>query len=274
MKKLKYIICDLDGTLLNDEKRIAPQQVAYIKDLRERKGIRFGFASGRTLNSLIPLAEENGLADICDVLVGNNGVDIYDVKNQQNTKTQLVSKKDILYLLDLIKPYEFINVIFHNQGKLYGRYKTERLDRIYDLNHYEDRTLHSPYTEDFEPAARVTLIFDEERFQEVEDIVSGFELPPGIKGFRSDHDLYDWIRADVSKANGIKHYVTKFGDTLEQVMAFGDSGNDIEMLQAVGVSVAMKNASEEIRSIADYVTDRTNNESGIMYFLKSVEDWF
>ena len=66
MKKLKYIICDLDGTLLNEERRISRRQADYLCDLYKRKDIRFGFASGRAVTSLIPIAEEAGILEICD----------------------------------------------------------------------------------------------------------------------------------------------------------------------------------------------------------------
>ena len=57
-------------------------------------------------------------------------------------------------------------------------------------------------------------------------------------------------------------------------MAFGDNDNDLEMLRAAGVAVAMKNATERVQKEADYVTDKTNNEDGIMHFLQEHEDWF
>ena len=61
---------------------------------------------------------------------------------------------------------------------------------------------------------------------------------------------------------------------MEEVLVFGDGENDLDMMRAAGVSVAMKNGSEEVRERADYVTERTNQEDGIMHFLKTAEDWF
>ena len=139
MKKLKYIICDLDGTLLNDERRISPRQAEYLCDLYKRKDIRFGFASGRALTSLIPIAKDAGILKICDVMVANNGVDIYDVKNKRKTETLMVSVEDIRTILELMKQYEWINVTFHNPNGLYGLYETPRTRQIVEINHFDSR---------------------------------------------------------------------------------------------------------------------------------------
>lgn len=275
MNKLKYIICDLDGTLLNDKKTISPKQVSYIRELRERKGVRFGFASGRTLYSLIPLAEEMGLLDVCDVLVANNGVDIYDVKDRKKTQTLLVSVEDIKEIVRMMEPYrDFINVIVHSNGRLYGMCETDRIRRVMAMNHYADTQYRSIYEGGYEPAPRVSLLFDAERLSDVKKVVAGCTFPPDVQAFQSDVDIYDLTRRGVSKAKGVEAYVSRFGDTLEEVIAFGDSGNDREIMQSAGVSVAMKNAIDDILEIADYVTEKTNNEDGVMEFLKTMEDRF
>ncbi len=272
MKKLKYIICDLDGTLLNEERRISRRQGDYLCDLYKRKDIRFGFASGRAVTSLIPIAEEAGILEICDVMVANNGVDILDVKSGRKTETLMVSVEDIYTILELMKPFEWINVTFHNPNGLFGLYETPRIRQILEINHFD--SLHSPYTEHFVPTPRVTLIFDPGRIDEVRRVVAGLKLPPWIQGVQSDKDIYDLARSGVSKAEGIRRYVSAFGDSMEEVLVFGDGENDLDMMRAAGVSVAMKNGSEEVRERADYVTERTNQEDGIMHFLKTAEDWF
>lgn len=273
MKKLKYIFCDLDGTLLDDKKTISLAQAAYLRNLREKKGIRFGFASGRTLNSLLPIAEKTGLLEVCDVFVANNGVDIYDVKEGKNTQTLLVSVEDIRRIIELLDPYkDFINVIFHNRGGLYGLYETERIRNILKINNYVG--LHSPYKEEFDAAARVTLVFSPERLSDVKEVLADCELPPEIQCCQSDTDIIDLARRGVSKAKAIETYAARYSDTLEDVIVFGDSGNDREMMESAGVSVAMKNATEEIRQIADYITEKTNNEDGVMDFLKTIEERF
>ena len=273
MKKLKYIFCDLDGTLLNDDKVISPEQVSYIRELKKRKGVRFGFASGRTLNSLIPLAKEMEMLDVCDVIVANNGVDVYDVARNETEQNHLIPVTTVQKIVDMMESYkDILNVIVHSRNELYGMEKTRRIDRVLRINHYDQSQYHSIYDGGYDSVARVSLLFEEEKYPEVRAVVEATEFPDGVQSFQSDVDIYDLVRQGVSKARGIERYVSRQGDTLEQVIAFGDSGNDRRMLEEAGVSVAMKNGIKEIRDIADYTTSRTNN--GIKEFLITVEDWF
>lgn len=272
MKKIKYIICDLDGTLLNDERTISKTQADYLKDLCGRKDIRFGFASGRTIPSLTDIAREAGILDVCDVMVGNNGSDVYDARKKQTTETPRLSVEEIRTILELFQPYEWVNPIFHNPKGLFTFYETPRTQYIVKNNHYD--RCHSPFLESFEPTPRVTLLVDPERMGDVRNLVEELGLPPYIQGVQSDKDVYDMIRRGVSKESGILTYVSSYGGTMEEVMVFGDGENDLAMMQAAGISVSMKNGTEEVKEKASYVTEKTNNEDGIMHFLKTVEDWF
>lgn len=75
--------------------------------------------------------------------------------------------------------------------------------------------------------------------------------------------------ADVNKATGIRQMLTRFNLSEKDIMAIGDSNNDIPMLQYVGFAVAMKNAPEHIKELANEVTDFTCDEDGVYHYLKS-----
>lgn len=79
---------------------------------------------------------------------------------------------------------------------------------------------------------------------------------------RSNKLTVDIIPKGGSKISGIEKVVTPFGISLEEVMVFGDSWNDLEMLEKAGIGVAMGNAPKEVQKKADYVT-KANNEDGI-----------
>lgn len=272
MKKLKYIFCDLDRTLLNNAREISPVQAAYIRNFRARKGFCFGFASGRAMASLLPLTERAGLMDACDVLIYNNGVDIYDVQNATSIQMDMLEVEDIQKLLDLFQGYDFINMLFHNPEKVYALSEMGRIGDIIRMNGYTG--YHNPLVESYSATARVSLIFDPERAEEIKKILEKIELPPHIESVWSDLDVVDLSRKGVSKAKAINTYISQFGDTMEQVMVFGDSANDMAMMKAAGVSVAMQNATEEVKANSDYVTEKSNDEDGVMHFLKTVEEWF
>ena len=72
----------------------------------------------------------------------------------------------------------------------------------------------------------------------------------------------DIICADGGKVNALREIIASYGILPEEVMAFGDSHNDMEMLQAAGIGIAMDNATQECKDIADYITDDCD-EDGI-----------
>ena len=77
------------------------------------------------------------------------------------------------------------------------------------------------------------------------------------------------MQPGVSKATGIRALMDAFGIDASEVMAFGDAGNDAEMLRLAGVGVAMGNASDELKSIADLVCDPCE-EQGVLKVLEEV----
>ena len=71
-----------------------------------------------------------------------------------------------------------------------------------------------------------------------------------------------------TKASGLKHLAEKLGISPDQIMALGDAANDLEMLQFVGQSVAMGNASDDIKALCKYVT-LTNDEAGVAHAIRT-----
>ena len=78
---------------------------------------------------------------------------------------------------------------------------------------------------------------------------------------------YDIMKEGVTKASAITILAQHLGIKKEEIIAIGDGGNDIEMLQTAGLKVAMKNASNSLKEIADFVTSEDNNAGGVGIFL-------
>ncbi len=74
----------------------------------------------------------------------------------------------------------------------------------------------------------------------------------------------DITRKDVCKGNAIAHLQSILQITPDETVAFGDHLNDVELMQCATYSYAMKNAQEELKNIANYVTQYDNNEEGVV----------
>lgn len=86
------------------------------------------------------------------------------------------------------------------------------------------------------------------------------ELMPGCVSMRWHPSFTDVIARGVSKSAGIDSVLAHEGIALADTMAFGDGGNDTGMLRHVGCGIAMGNASDEVKAVADYVTDSVDDD--------------
>ncbi|AFV71839.1 Haloacid dehalogenase [Streptococcus agalactiae] len=104
----------------------------------------------------------------------------------------------------------------------------------------------------------IAIDMDVTAFQEAveEALISKFS------GVRSQDYIYEIMPQGVTKARGLKSLIAKLGLDINQVMAIGDAPNDIELLDLVPNSVAMGNASDEIKSRCKYITV-DNNQAGV-----------
>ena len=107
------------------------------------------------------------------------------------------------------------------------------------------------------------------RAVELLDAATGPAVSVVDSGFGGGFGYLDVVQPGVSKATGIRVLMDAFGIDASGVMAFGDAGNDAEMLRLAGVGVAMGNASDELKSIADLVCDPCE-EQGVLKVLEEV----
>ena len=85
---------------------------------------------------------------------------------------------------------------------------------------------------------------------------------------RSQDYIFEVMPQGATKASGLKHLAEKLEIAPNQIMALGDAANDLEMLQFVGQSVAMGNASDDIKALCKYVT-LTNDEAGVAHAIRT-----
>ena len=98
------------------------------------------------------------------------------------------------------------------------------------------------------------------------------ELTQGIWHFFKGTDYFcEFLHADMSKGEGLKTMIKQLGVDLKQVVAFGDGNNDKEFIEYAGLGVAMRNASELAKSVADEITEFTNDEDGVALHLEKLE---
>lgn len=265
MNNIKLVISDLDGTLLNEDKKVTKENIAAIKTLRD-KGIKFGIATGRNyevINKLLPLL---GIDDLVDVKVCLNGnvVEInekkkvfYKLTNEELTYAYINSKQfnDISFVVgDGEKKVFHVNKI-NKQVEELSKYNYWPIV-IEDMDNWiKDKTpLECMYVGNND---YLNKIYDEVKKLEKDNL---HFAKTGIRTF-------EIFNKNVSKSNGLMSICKELNIDLSNVLSLGDSENDLDMIINCGVGVAMLNAMDNIKEKADYITKFDNNNSGVAKFL-------
>lgn len=252
---IKLIVSDMDGTLLDDHKKIDPQLFQLLPILKE-KGIRFVVASGRQYPSLQKDFKEH-IEDV--VVIAENGAFVMDHKKEllavYMTKAAVDHCLDVILPLEGAEPlvctrycsYTSSQEVFELLSSPRFNYAMKLVDNLYEIQ--EDIIKVSVIEHGGNGAEacfdRLRPVLDES----LTLVVSGDTcLDTGIKGVNKGHAL------------GILQEM--WGILPEETMVFGDQYNDAEMLQKGEYSFAMAGASPGVKALAKFQAG-SNNEGGV-----------
>ncbi|WP_082234324.1 Cof-type HAD-IIB family hydrolase [Halobacillus massiliensis] len=242
----KIAFFDIDGTLLNHQKKLPEATVKAVKDL-QKSGVYCAIATGRA-----PFMYE----DIRETL----GIDSFVSFNGQ----YVVFEGEVIYKNPL--PYSELEKLYddaHSKNHPLV-FMNEKGMRASDPNH------------SFIRESLGSLNFEypkvNDKFHEETELFQSLVFCEGneIDYYRDKHKAFDYIRwheyscdilpAGGSKAKGIQKMIDAAGLELKNTYAFGDGLNDIEMIREVGTGVAMGNAVDAAKQVSDYVTTDVNDD--------------
>lgn len=261
----KLIAMDLDGTLNNNEKQITPKTRQVLMEAQKR-GVRLALASARPSPGLYKERDILRLQDHGGILMSYNGGRIVDAATNQvlfeTTMNMEVTKQVLRQLESLpVTPILDDGVQFYVTDK--NGYKVE----------YECQNNHMTCSEvenlaDFLHFAPIKILVSvqPEVLPQVQTQIAAW-LPRELHVVQTTPFYLEILPLSIQKGQGLLDVCSVLGISPEETIAFGDAENDIPMLQAAGLGVAMGNAQEKVKAAADYVTD-TNNADGIAVALE------
>lgn len=264
MRKIRLIAADMDGTLLNKQLEISPRNAAAIK-AAQQKGVLFSVCSGRFCQFGAMKTKEAGIS--CPV-VGANGASIWDDKVNRIVETFPLPADTAKTVNALLRSYDIYYCVFAPDMITVSREGTTHLKSFW--NHpsltegYDLRF--SSSAEDARKAAEEgkALKFyvgrlPDDVYQKVTDDLSQLN---GIYVTTSGRNCIEIMNEGVNKCSGVQRLAAMHGIRMDEVMTLGDYFNDVPMIKAAGLGVAMGNSHEDVKACADYVTD-TNEEDGV-----------
>ncbi|MGD1822213.1 MAG: Cof-type HAD-IIB family hydrolase [Pleomorphochaeta sp.] len=261
MENIKLICTDIDGTLLNSKKRINPADKLMLQRAWKEKNIPIALVSGRFKSGITFLAKE--LEIPCIYSCFNGAYVEWENNVIEDTKISLDSLRKVIPTINETgsTPQIFdLNDYYFNEDNYWNEQQIGVVGFegiIGDLNKLIDKW----EKEDYVPYKILAKNGDPKALANTKKALENLNLN-GIKIVQSASFILEIIPSTSSKGNTINLLSNYFNIDKSQIMAFGDYDNDIEMLQKAGFSVAMKNATEEVKTIAKYETD-TNDNNGI-----------
>lgn len=270
---VKIVVFDLDGTLYYSHKHIDKDTVHKIIEL-EQKGIVVGIVTGRFYEELDEVIEKLKLREYNGFVASSNGLEIHDFLDGKIKCFTRLSKDEVKELIEEAKKHHMISYVWQN-----GRYSMfdisfmnglKKLASVIPFNVHYIRALRET---EFEKSISLEVpLYDKVCFAGLPIL----KLKKSILKQHPEYRFYDvgrlgteLCKKDVGKLEAIQFICRKKNTSIDCVMAFGDNGNDVNLLASCGYGVAMRNGSAQAKKAAKYISDYTNNEQGVLRFINS-----
>lgn len=267
---VRLIVCDLDGTLLDREKRISPATRAAIDAVRER-GITVTICTGRIPEMMEAYSRYLGLTGL---FIATNGAAIVDAQSGEMPFRQCAGGTETRRLLEYCARRGLDHVAATSEGCYYsaGSRRIKRFEQYNEIAQQDGLKLIPlcPFGSDYsriETMEIAKVLISGLSPQAQRETETYLKSLPRLAFTASDPQMLDIGPAGVDKGTGVRKLAGIMGLTKAQICVFGDYDNDIPMFEAAGFSVAMGNAEAAVKNRATALT-ASNDEDGVALAIK------
>ena len=268
---IKIIATDMDGTLLDPRGQLDLPRLQKILDQLDQRDIRFVIATGNEIHRMRELLGH--LAERV-VLVVANGARIFENNKliQAQTWDDAMVGKALVHFKGRECRDQFVVTGmkggFVKKGTVFTdleKFMTpEMIEKFYQRMNFVEEF----QSDLFGGVLKMSMVVGKERsssvLQEINDLFDGH-----VRAVSSGYGCIDILQAGVHKAWGLEKLLKRWNLQSEQIMAFGDSENDVEMLEMAGIAYAMENADDNVKAVATALAS-ANSQAGVYQVL---ENW-
>lgn len=260
--KTKIIALDLDGTLLNADSQLSDYTISTIKKVKDA-GHTVLIATGRPYRMAVHYYNQ---LELDTPMINFNGSLIHKPgQSWQWEKNILIDKQ---YLLDFLREEERFEADF-----IAGEYKNKffitqnNLDKIdpalMGVEQITPETLIKPELITSDPHSILMQTRASDKYALAKEMTAYFNDELEINTWGGPLNILETCAKGVNKATALTYVLDLFQASPQDLVAFGDEQNDIEMLQLAGTGYAMKNCSQTLLPYADYMTEFNNGNDGV-----------
>jgi hypothetical protein len=270
LKKIEFVVFDVDGTLVNDEGEIGDITRQLIINLK-KCGVLFSFASGRLHSALLPLAEE---LKIYSPLISLDGSAIKNVSGKYFVYRSFLKQSQVKKAIEYSEKYLLNIALCHTEAIYYTEQNSvipklmDKFGAVYEeVNSYDDLTTKT-----------LEIVFAGDNRRAVEFVRDKLSFPltfgTSVSFFRSQtHEGIYYLevrRSGSSKGKAMQRLLKYLKIKESRTAVIGDWYNDLSLFKTKGLKIAVSNAIPELKKDADYVLTKSNNEEGVVEFLEAL----
>ena len=262
----KLLVADMDGTLLDDDKKLSEKNIQTIKKLPVY-GIQFAIATGRH-DSMIKCYLKH--LNLKVPVISCNGAMVRDPFSDQVLMAEALPEEQSLKIIDLCKERK---VDFHIYGhsSIFGESLSNKMLYYDGLNETlppEEKTKLEIVPDSkklvmngSEPLYKF-IIFSQKNHNQT-DLFDSLSRIEGLTACQSMPSLCDVMKAGITKAYALQKLSENLGIKRNEIAAIGDQLNDIDLIEYAGLGIAVANAEDALKDKADAVTISSNNEDAV-----------
>lgn len=273
---IKMVVSDMDGTLLDKNFRISQESREIIRAIQS-KGIIFTIASGRLhrmmnqyYNDLDMYNYKNGY------MIGLNGIELYSFKENilkkyvsfNNTDSLVIARSILEISLIPILMYDEKTIIIKDDHEMEAMILSDILNNKYS-GAFPDVKLEFLKDINFESVNKFCVLNTKNDMKTIIKKLNQKIENENIKILMVGGEWIEIVPSNIDKANRLQEIMHKENINKDEVIVFGDSQNDIEMLEFIPNSYAMENATEEVKKHAHYIAD-SHDKNGVAKILKKL----
>ncbi len=265
----KLIVLDVDGTLVDDSYELSPQTVRSIRMVQKKKNIHFTLATGRPPQGVVKLYQRLRLHI---PIIAFNGALIKHPLEQKILFYKPIPVEIARKVVEIVEEIKADNSSFclnlYDIDNWFVQEINEMVDEERNIIGFKPTIVEDFHTCLNTPFAKILVLGNTNQLLDLKRILEdscGTEITVDI----SKPTYLEITSSSASKGNATQILVSHLGLSSEDVVAIGDSMNDLDMIKYAGLGVVVKNAPETLQKQADLVIP-SNNDEGIVSFLEKL----
>ena len=263
--EIKMIVLDIDGTIMDSNFQISERVKKAVTRCLER-GIKVTLATGRMHDAAVPIAKSMGLSG---PIISYQGSVIKESAENKTLFKQSIDFPVAIKVIEELRQFEG-QINFFTETQLYAEKVSELLTEYAEKRAITfEKVTEFEELKDFSP---IKLLFINNDAAELKRIKKHMRelFSESLNIFQSTDYFCEIVQKNGTKGSSVQFLAKLWNIKLGQILAIGDQENDIEMLKTAGISVAMGNATEEVKEVTTYITESVDRDGAAVAIEKIV----